>query len=283
MPRGKLRKGKKTINSLIRPYLDRALSITDEELENNSNSSSKKFTFLHALARTTRDRQEINDELVGLLFAGRDTTAATLSWLFYELSDHPAMVQKIRSEIDDVLGPDSKRMPTLEELKRMKYLRNTVDETLRLYPPVPINVRHAARDTIISTSKSSQPLLVRKGDAVAYSTYLLQRRPDLCPPASSTFAGPNDFCPERWDHWTPAPWTYIPFNGGPRICVGQQFALTEIYFTTVRILQRFERLERVDDPQIGIDGDDRKQFMSSHIVGQPGRPVRVKFSERSQE
>jgi cytochrome P450 len=226
----------------------------------------------------------VRDEVVNILFAGRDTTAATLSWLFYELARSPATVQKIRAEIRSVVGDgdrdgDGKSKPTLDELKRMKYLHRAVNEILRLYPPVPINLRFAARDTTIhlSQSQSQQPLIIHKGDAIAYSTLLIHRRADLYPPVSATFPPPDQFSPERWEHWTPTPWTYIPFNGGPRICPGQQFALTEVYFTTVRILQRFRSLELVEDSAIGRDGDARRQFVTSHIVAMPGRPVRVRF------
>lgn len=267
------------INSLTQRYIDRALGITRQELENIA-QSSKEFTFLHALASTSSDPKDIRDEVVSILFAGRDTTAATLSWLFFELAKSPTAVRKIRSEIQSVMGD---RMPSFDELKRMKYLHNAVNEILRLYPPVPINVRYAARDTTIQLSDSIQPLLIRKGDGIAYSTLLLHRRPDIYPPTSENFLPPDRFSPERWEHWTPRPWTYIPFNGGPRICPGQQFALMEIYFTTVRILQRFQRLELVEDPRIGLDGDDRKQFVTSHIVAIPGRPVRVSFWEEGSQ
>ena len=84
---------------------------------------------------------------------------------------------------------------------------------------------------------------ILKDTAVGYSTHYMQLRPEIYPPASPSFPPPNVFAPERWEHWQPRPWTYIPFNGGPRICVGQQFALTEMGYTVVRILQRFQRVE----------------------------------------
>lgn len=69
-----------------------------------------------------------------------------------------------------------------------------------------------------------------KGDHVIYSTLAMQRRKDLYPPVSETFADPAIFSPERWDHWTPKHWQYVPFNGGPRICIGQNFAMTEMAY-----------------------------------------------------
>lgn len=67
-----------------------------------------------------------------------------------------------------------------------------------------------------------------RGDLIFYSTMAMQRRRDLYP--TKDFADPSNFCPERWEKWVPKPWQYVPFNGGPRICIGQNFALTEMAF-----------------------------------------------------
>jgi hypothetical protein len=82
-----------------------------------------------------------------------------------------------------------------------------------------------------------------KGDAIFYSTIAIQRRADLYPSPSPTFAPVHIFSPDGWEHWQPKPWQYVPFNGGPRICVGQNFTLTEMAYVLVRLVQRFDRLE----------------------------------------
>jgi cytochrome P450 len=272
-------KGLIVINSLIKPFVSRTLNLSPDELEKVSSTSSKEYNFLHALARSTRSPKKIRDELVNLLFAGRDTTAATLSWLFYELAGHSSVVRKLRSEIMSVLGDNCNKPPRLEDLKKMIYLHHTVNEILRMYPPVPFNIRSALSDTTIATSTSPQPLYIQKGDSVVFSTLVLHRRADIYPSPSPSFAPVDQFSPERWETWAPKPWTYIPFNGGPRICVGQQFALREIWFTVCRILQRFERLERVEiaRPGDGEGHDERVQFMRTEIVGTPGKKVRIRF------
>lgn len=240
-----------------------------EELEKR-NRSEKSFTFLHALASFTRDPKVIRDQVVAVLLAGRDTTAATLSWLIYEISHYPKIVAKLRREILDTLGPT--RPPTYDDLKNMPYLKNTVNETLRLYPAVPYNIRFALNDTTLPSGggpNGDMPLPVLKGDAVIYSTLAMQRRKDLYPPTSEHFADPDVFSPERWEHWQPKPWHYIPFNGGPRICIGQNFALAEISYVVARIFQRYERVEYI--------GKWEEQFHKADIVGTPGKGVHVRM------
>lgn len=175
-------------------------------------------------------------------------------------------MKKLRQEIIDRVGPT--RAPTYEDLKSMKYLHNAINETLRLYPAVPANVRSAACDTTLPRGGGKDglgPFGVAKGTPVAYSVLTLHRRPDLQP---SGYPIPADeFSVERWYDWQPTPWTYIPFNGGPRICVGQQFALTEIAYTVVRILQKFDTIE----PRY-TDGEVR---LRSEVVLVPDKGVRV--------
>lgn len=210
-----------------------------------------------------------------MLLAGRDTTACTLSWAVYELSRQPELVRKLRDEILQHVGPD--REPTYADMKSMRYLQNVVNETLRLYPAVPYNVRLALRDTTLPRGggpDGSLPLPVLKDTPIAYSTLVMQRRADIYPPPSATFAPHNVFSPERWQHWQPKPWTYIPFNGGPRICIGQQFALTEMSYVLCRLFQRYERVESYMD---NVDGG--KPCLKSDIVLQPGQGVNVAFWE----
>ncbi|KIW05460.1 uncharacterized protein PV09_03349 [Verruconis gallopava] len=269
IPRGKYNRGIKIMEDFITPFIDRALNLTDDELA-KINKSERSFTFLHALAQFTRDPQVIRDQIIAVLLAGRDTTAATLSWMFHELTQAPQVYSKMREEVLQVVGDE--RPPTYDDLKNLKYLSNCLNETLRLYPAVPFNVRYALTDTTLPNINRSQPdITAVKGDAIFYSAFAMQRRADLYPSPSPTFAPVEQFSPERWENWQPRPWQYIPFNGGPRICVGQNFALTEMAYVCVRILQRYERLEGRDDYS--------KQFHKVEIVGTPGRGVKVAMYE----
>jgi len=211
----------KVLNAFVGTYIDRALQLPPEELEKKT-KSDEGYTFLHALASYTRDRDVLRDQLVAVLLAGRDTTAVTLSWLFYELSRHPEVVRKLRQEIVNCVGLQSE--PTYPDLKSMRYLQHTINEVLRLYPVVPFNVRVALKDTTLPRGggpNGDEPMGILKDTPIGYSTLVLQRREDIYPPTSSGFPHHLSFVPERWDDWTPKSWTYIPFNGGPRICIGE--------------------------------------------------------------
>ncbi|KAH3920434.1 hypothetical protein HBI56_070000 [Parastagonospora nodorum] len=259
----------KKINDFVDRYIEEALSLSDKELEQKTNHD-EGYTFLHAIAGYTRDRQTLRDQLVSILLAGRDTTACTLTWAIYHLSLDPTITAKLRQEIIDKVGLD--RTPTYEDLKNMKYLQHVLNETLRLYPVVPFNVRFALNDTTLPVGGGKdglQPIGILKGTPIAYSTLVMQRRADIYPDPSTGFPAVEKFVPERWDNWTPKTWTYVPFNGGPRICIGQQFALTEMGYTLVRLLQRYQGIEnRMDGGHPGLHAD---------IVLQPAREVKVAF------
>lgn len=217
--------GLKTMDRFIEPWITEALMMDEKELESKS---QKQDTFLHALARRTKDRKVIRDQLVSLLLAGRDTTSTTLSWIILELARNPTVLQKLRAEIAREVGTNGER-PSYQDIKNMKYLTWIINETLRLYPVVPFNVRTSLTDTTLPRgggSDGKEPIGVPKDTVVGWSTLIMQRRRDLYPPISESFPyDPLEWVPERWATWQPrlfAGWTYIPFNGGPRICIGQQ-------------------------------------------------------------
>ena len=130
-----------------------------------------------------------------------------------------------------------------EDLKKMTYLASILKETLRLYPSVPVNTRTVHRTTVLPKgggADGSAPVLVRKGDNVAFCVYAMHRRKDLYGEDAESFR------PERWETDLPmhrdeinAAWGYLPFNGGPRVCLDQDFGLTETAYAVVRILQTF--------------------------------------------
>jgi cytochrome P450 len=200
------------MNAFVMEYVHRALLLTPEELASKT-KSDMSYTFLHELASYTRDPKVLRDQLVAVLLAGRDTTASSLSWTIYELGRHPEVVARLRAEILSTVGPH--RTPTYADLKGMKYLQNVMNETLRLYPVVPFNVRAALKDTLLPRGggpDGTEPIAVLKDTPVGYSTLLMQRREDLYPPVSKDFKPVGEFSPERWYHWQPKPWQYSEFH-----------------------------------------------------------------------
>jgi hypothetical protein len=120
IPRKSFYQGLDVINQFVNPFIDDALQLSPDELATKT-KTEEGYTFLHALASYTRDRKMLRDQLVAVLLAGRDTTAATLSWTFYELARHPEAFQKLREEIIAKVGLED--APTYQHLKDMKYLQ----------------------------------------------------------------------------------------------------------------------------------------------------------------
>ncbi|KAJ5772985.1 Cytochrome P450 [Penicillium paradoxum] len=264
MSRTEFRKNLKIMDEFIQPYIQTVLALSSGEL---NEKLSKRETFLDALARFTRDPRILRDQLVAVLLAGRDTTAGTLSFCLFELSRNPEVVAKLREEIRKQVGvgADSQK-PSYADLKEMKYLSAVLNETMRVYPVVPFNVRYSLHDTTLPRGGGPDgldPVGVRGGSRVIYSTMLMQRDPDLYDgPDSKNYFDPGKWIPERWvSGWAPKPWQFIPFNGGPRICIGQQFATVEMGYTLIRILQTYEKVlalpvngkDRVEDPVLRFE------------------------------
>ncbi|PHH83484.1 hypothetical protein CDD82_443 [Ophiocordyceps australis] len=225
---------------LVHDFVDRFVAKTLSSKEKTSQDD--RYVFLRALAEQTSDPDELRSELLNILLAGRDTTASTLGWFFYTmcLTQYQKLYHKLRAVILEDFGTyNNPREITFERLKGCQYLQYCVNEIIRLYPAVPVNVRTAAVDTTLPIGggpDGQSPVYVRKGQDVGYAVYVLHRREDIWGPDSKVFR------PERWADARPG-WGYLPFNGGPRICLGQQFALTELSYVIVRMMQRIDNLD----------------------------------------
>lgn len=241
------RKQVKVVHEFVDGYVDLALRQQQQGLRKTEGQRQKNkhpYVFLDAIAAQTQDRTELRDQLLNVLLAGRDTTASLLSWLFFTLARHPDVFAQLRRAVIDDFGPYVDRPDTItfESLKSSSYLQHTLKEALRLYTVVPINQRRAAVNTSLPTGggpDGRSPVFVPKGTEVVYSTHVMHKRKDLWG------ADAEEFRPERWEG-RKSGWEYLPFNGGPRICIGQQFALTEAGYVVVRLLQRFDALEAED-------------------------------------
>lgn len=232
------------VDHFVRLALSRPpIELAEEGKFTDEKKPKEKYVFLNALAAQTRDPLELRYQLLNILLAGRDTTASMLGWLFYLLARHPAVFTKLRATVLDTFGTyDAPREITFARLKACTYLQHVNNETLRLFPVVPANGRMAVRDTTMPRGggpDGMSPIYVKAGQNVEYSVHVMHRRKYLWGPDAA------EFKPERWEG-RKVGWEYLPFNGGPRICIGQQFALTEASYVAVRLLQRFQSLENMD-------------------------------------
>lgn len=243
-----------------------------------SRSSGKGRVFLDAVAESTADRDALRGQIVSLLVAGRDTTACLLTWTFFLLVRHPRVLKKLQAEINSNCSDPASLTRT--DLRKMSYLQNVLNETLRLYPSVPVNTRTAKRMTTLPTGGGpdrTAPVFIPKGATVAYSVYAMHRRPDLYGMDAELFR------PERWDEdmpiWhdkTNAAWAYLPFNGGPRICLGMDFALTEAAYTVVRLLHHLPDIRLPAGQKVEILGVE-KQTMTLVLSSMEGCMVDLGF------
>jgi cytochrome P450 len=165
-----------------------------------------------------------------ILVAGHETTANGLSWAFSLLNEHPAVRQRLEAESDAVLGG---RRPALEDLARLPVAARVFKESMRLFPPVYLVARRAARDVTIGGHA------IRKGALVIVNIVGMHHRADY-------FPAPESFLPDRFDpaaeHAIPRH-AFLPFSAGPRVCIGNHFALMEGQMALAQLAGRL-RFER---------------------------------------
>ncbi|KAJ6624157.1 cytochrome P450 [Mycena sp. CBHHK59/15] len=197
-------------------------------------------TLLGHLVNYTEDHTILRDEMLNINVAGRDTTASLLTFTAYMLAEHPEVLSKLRAEILNRVGPTER--PTHEDIKEMKYLRAVLNETLRLYPPVPLNFRTSTKPVVWPSVRGSKPIYIPPDTLVPYGPIMMHRRKDLWGPDALEY-DPERFIDSRLQKYLlPNPYIFLPFNGGPRICLGQQFAYQEASFIVVRLLQTFSKI-----------------------------------------
>jgi cytochrome P450 len=170
--------------------------------------------------------RQIRDEAVTLLLAGHETTALTLSWTFYLLGQHPDVDRLIETEVQEVLG---ERAATVADLPRLRFTEQVITEAMRLYPPAWTVGREALTDCEIG----GYP--VARGTTIYMSPWVVHRDERF-------FEHPLEFRPHRWgsDLARQLPrFAYMPFGGGPRICIGNRFAMMEAVLILATIMQRF--------------------------------------------
>src|SRR5882757_7151213 len=170
--------------------------------------------------------QEVRDHVITIFMAGHETTAMAMTWIWYLLSQHPAEEAKLHAELTAVLGG---RVPNSEDLSKLTYTKMVIEESMRLYPPVHTIAREALADDTLAGRH------VPKGSAVLIAPWVLHRHRHL-------WHDPGRFDPERFSPEQSAARTrfsYLPFGGGRRICIGAAFALAEATILLATLAQRY--------------------------------------------
>lgn len=189
--------------------------------------------------------QDLHWVAMNVLLAGRDTTAAALSWTLFELTKRPDVVEKIIEEIQQVCGPiddekdeddGGKEDYSYDAIQQLKYTHAVVMEVLRLHPSVPIDTKLAVNDDVLPDGTP-----VPAGSAVSFIILAMGRSPELWGPTASDF-DPNRFLLETTKE--PSPFSYPVFNAGPRTCLGKPLALMTMKLTLAYLLPRFHFLDR---------------------------------------
>ncbi|EJF62806.1 cytochrome P450 monooxygenase pc-3 [Dichomitus squalens LYAD-421 SS1] len=234
------------VDAFLEPLLQEAIRKKEEREKAGASLDDKESqddeTLLDNLVKQTSDYKILHDETLNILLAGRDTTAAALTFGVYLLCQHPHVLKRLREEIVEHVG--YQRRPTYDDVRNMKYLRAFLNETLRLYPSVPFDIRFSIKEgTLPNPDPTGKPIYIPPKTAISYSIFNMHRDPVYWGPTAQEF-DPDRFLDERVGKYlVPNPFIFLPFNAGPRICLGQQFAYNEMSFFMIRLLQNFSSME----------------------------------------
>lgn len=234
-----------------------------EELIHAARLDEPDSTLLSVLAHTRDadtnqllDNKTIRNELLTIMFAGHETTALTLSWLFQLTQSHPEVRVNMQREAQTVLQGDK---PSISDIGRLTFTRQVIDETLRLRPPVPITARS------VKTTTTLRGIDMEAGEGVLPFIWGAHRHEEF-------WTNPDRFNPLRFSPENVKKrdkWSYLPFAAGNRICIGQSLALTELAIHSALLMQAVE-VQTVDDvpPKINMT---LRPSSSIHAQVQPAR------------
>jgi cytochrome P450 len=183
--------------------------------------------------------QQLRDEILTLIIAGHETVASALTWTWYLLSQHPGFQSRLQDELASSLQG---RIPTALDLPNLPFTRMVFEEALRLYPPAWIITRKSLNDDRITCGYDFR---IPPGALVVISPYLIHRHSDY-------WENPDQFDPSRFSEGSTAArprYVFIPFGGGPRLCIGEYFATVEAQLVLATVSQHY-RLELVPGQQV---------------------------------
>lgn len=227
--------------AIVEKYVDRALARVQGGATSREKGTKKRPVLLEAMAEQSTDKEQLRNESMQALIAAHETTACLLSNMFWVLARRPDIWTKLRAEVIGVLGNSPL---DFEGPLKLKYLRNVINETLRLYPVFPYHLRVAIEHTSLPTgggANGTSPIFCRKGSLFDGNFVVLHRQVSIWGEDAEVFD------PERWNRFKPKTNEFMPFGAGPRACVGRQKALMETSYFVVRMLRAFKSIEAKDE------------------------------------
>lgn len=223
--------GNRTYNRATKQVNDLIYSIIKDRRASGESRDDLLDMLLRAVDDETGDGmsdKQLRDEMLTLFTAGHETTATSLAWTVHLLTQHPDVVARIKAEINRVLG--NRNQLTANDLRGLTYLSQVINESLRLYPPAWVMSRLSlGPDRLADYAIDAQ-------QGVLLSPYVLHHDPESWPDPERF--DPERFAPEQVK--ARHPYAFLPFGGGPRLCIGNQFALMELQALLATLLHRFD-------------------------------------------
>ncbi|XP_075524336.1 LOW QUALITY PROTEIN: cytochrome P450 94B3-like [Primulina tabacum] len=242
---------------IVHGCVDEIIRAKQEEIKNNDGGGGDLLSrFLEA----GLDGEMVRDMAISFLIAGRDTTSAALTWLFWMFTGHREIEKQAVEEI--ISSKISQKKLAFEDLKEMNFVKACLCECMRLYPPVAWDSKHAANDDVLPDGTP-----VYRGDRVTYFPYGMGRMEELW--GEDRF----EFKPDRWFHEdgvlkSVSPYKFPVFQAGPRVCLGKEMALIQMKYVVASVLSRFEFLPVRQERPIFVP------LLTAHMAG--GFHVRVR-------
>ena len=252
----------KLLNEVLDDLINRAKAsrVVEEieELERRDYENVKDpslLRFLVDMRGADLDNIQLRDDLMTMLIAGHETTAAVLTWALFELTRNPDCLKMAQEEVDRVLGD---RIPNMDDIRNLKYIRLVIAESLRLYPEPPLLIRRCREENKLPKGGGNVEATIIRGMDIFLSLYNIHHderfwpEPSKFDPMRFTRPYKNPDIPE-WEGLDPSKWenrlypneiatdfAFLPFGGGARKCIGDEFATLEATVTLAMVLRRFE-------------------------------------------
>jgi cytochrome P450 monooxygenase len=235
--------------SFIDTHVHRALHLTSpsatEKKISPSDNSSHRYILLYEMAKEIRDPVALRFELINVFLPSRDTTAALLSNIFFQLARYPKYWTQLReTALSLPFDPSDPTTLSFSALKSLLPFRYFIQETFRTLGPAGRVFRAARCDTTLPRGggpDGKSPVFVPKGTTVCSLTYHIHHDKDIWGDDA------DEFRPERWAEGSRNGWEFVPFLGGPRICPAQQQVLLQATYVLLRVVREFEWIENRDE------------------------------------